>query len=60
MNRGRNAKRARKSKNARVTNEEFEQQGASLEGTTMPDGQKYEDWLKSRGRGQDGETSGPS
>ena len=26
---------------------------ASLEGATMPNGQKYEDWLKSRG--QDGE-----
>jgi hypothetical protein len=60
MNRGRNAKRARKSKKARVTNQEFEQQGASLEGSTMPNGQKYEDWLKSRGRKEDGENSGPS
>jgi uncharacterized protein YjbI with pentapeptide repeats len=27
----------------------------ALEGATMPNGQKYEDWLKSKGRGQDGE-----
>jgi len=26
----------------------------------MPDGQKYEDWLKSKGRGEDGENSGSS
>jgi uncharacterized protein YjbI with pentapeptide repeats len=32
----------------------------SLEGATMPDGQKYEDWLKSKGSGDDGENSGPS
>jgi uncharacterized protein YjbI with pentapeptide repeats len=32
----------------------------SLKGATMPDGQKYEDWLKSKGRGEDGENSGPS
>ena len=31
-----------------VTGEELEQQAASLEGATMPDGQKYEDWLKDR------------
>jgi uncharacterized protein YjbI with pentapeptide repeats len=31
-----------------ITNEELEQQAASLEGATMPDGQKYEDWLKDR------------
>jgi uncharacterized protein YjbI with pentapeptide repeats len=37
-----------------ITNEELEQQAASLEGTTMPNGQKYEDWLKSKGRGEDG------
>jgi len=30
----------------------------SLEGTTMPNGQKYEDWLKSRG--EDGKNSGSS
>jgi hypothetical protein len=27
----------------------------SLEGASMPDGQKYEDWLKSQGSGEDGE-----
>jgi hypothetical protein len=32
----------------------------SLEGVTMPNGQKYEDWLKSKGREEDGENSGPS
>jgi hypothetical protein len=26
----------------------------------MPNGQKYEDWLKSKGRGEDGENNGPS
>jgi len=32
----------------------------SLEGATMPNGQKYEDWLKDKeGAGEDGETSGP-
>jgi hypothetical protein len=38
-----------------VTNEEGEQQAESLEGATMPNGQKYEDWLRSKGRGEDGE-----
>jgi Pentapeptide repeats (8 copies) len=37
-----------------ITNEELEQQAASLEGATMPNGQKYEDWLKDKeGRGKD-------
>jgi uncharacterized protein YjbI with pentapeptide repeats len=31
-----------------VTNDELEQQAASLKGATMPNGQKYEDWLKDR------------
>jgi hypothetical protein len=31
-----------------ITNEELEQQANSLEGATMPDGRKYEDWLKDR------------
>jgi uncharacterized protein YjbI with pentapeptide repeats len=31
-----------------ITNEELEQQAASLEGATMPNGQKYEDWLRSK------------
>jgi uncharacterized protein YjbI with pentapeptide repeats len=42
-----------------ITNEELEQQAAlspvgdSLKGATMPNGQKYEDWLKSKGSGKD-------
>jgi uncharacterized protein YjbI with pentapeptide repeats len=45
----------------RVTNEQLEaQQPKSLASATMPDGQKYEDWLKSKGRGEDGKTSAPS
>jgi uncharacterized protein YjbI with pentapeptide repeats len=42
-----------------VTNEQLEQQARILEGATMPNGQKYEDWLKSKGRGEDGENPGP-
>jgi uncharacterized protein YjbI with pentapeptide repeats len=42
-----------------VTNEELEQQARTLSGTTMPDGQKYEDWLKSKGHGEDKENGGP-
>jgi hypothetical protein len=38
-----------------VTNEQLEEQAWSLEGATMPGGQKYEDWLKSKGHGEDGE-----
>jgi uncharacterized protein YjbI with pentapeptide repeats len=37
-----------------ITNEELEQQALSLEGTDMPNGQKYEDWLKSKLREEDG------
>src|SRR5215204_2663157 len=36
-----------------VTNAQLEQQADSLEGATMPNGQKYEDWLKSKGSGED-------
>jgi uncharacterized protein YjbI with pentapeptide repeats len=43
-----------------VSNEELARQAASLEGATMPNGQKYEDWLKSKARGEGGENSGPS
>jgi uncharacterized protein YjbI with pentapeptide repeats len=32
-----------------ITNEELAQQACSLEGATMPDGRKYEDWLNSSG-----------
>jgi uncharacterized protein YjbI with pentapeptide repeats len=31
-----------------VTEEQLEQQAATLEGATMPNGHKYEDWLKDR------------
>jgi hypothetical protein len=31
-----------------------------LEGATMPNGQKYEEWLKSKGRGETTDNSGPS
>jgi len=37
-----------------VTNEELAQQAAELQGATMPDGQKYEDWRKDKeGSGKD-------
>jgi uncharacterized protein YjbI with pentapeptide repeats len=43
-----------------ITNEELDQQAASLEGATMPNGQKYEDWLKDReGRKEDRENDPP-
>jgi uncharacterized protein YjbI with pentapeptide repeats len=32
----------------------------TLEGATMPNGQKYEDWLKSKGRKEDGKSGGSS
>jgi uncharacterized protein YjbI with pentapeptide repeats len=38
-----------------ITNEELEQQAYSLQGATMPNGQKYEEWLKSKSGGEDGE-----
>ena len=37
-----------------ITNAELEQQAVSLEGADMPNGQKYEDWLKSKDRGENG------
>jgi hypothetical protein len=43
-----------------ITNEELEQQASSLEGATMPNGQKYEEWLKSKGGAGDGKSSGSS
>jgi uncharacterized protein YjbI with pentapeptide repeats len=33
-----------------ITNEELEQQAKTLKGATMPNGQKYEDWLKDSGQ----------
>jgi mannose-6-phosphate isomerase-like protein (cupin superfamily) len=43
-----------------ITNEELAQQAVSLEGADMPNGQKYEDWLKSEPRKEDGKTEGSS
>jgi uncharacterized protein YjbI with pentapeptide repeats len=40
-----------------ITNEELEQRASSLEDATMPNGQKYEDWLKSQGRAEDAENA---
>jgi uncharacterized protein YjbI with pentapeptide repeats len=37
-----------------ISNEELAQQSTFLEGATMPNGQKYEDWLKSKDRESDG------
>jgi uncharacterized protein YjbI with pentapeptide repeats len=31
-----------------ITNKQLEKQAFTLEGATMPNGQKYEDWLKSK------------
>ena len=41
-------------KGANITEEQLDQ-AESLEGATMPNGQKYEDWRKSKGSGEDGE-----
>src|SRR5215217_4881648 len=38
-----------------ITNEELAQQAASLVGATMPNGQKYEEWLKDREKRQQDE-----
>jgi uncharacterized protein YjbI with pentapeptide repeats len=44
----------------RVDAEALEQQASSLEGATMPNGQKYEDWLKDRDHsGDDGDNTSP-
>jgi uncharacterized protein YjbI with pentapeptide repeats len=44
---------------AEVTEKQLEE-AKSLQGATMPNGQKYEDWLKSReNRGEDEENGGP-
>jgi uncharacterized protein YjbI with pentapeptide repeats len=45
-----------------IANEELQQQACTLEDTTMPNGQKYEDWIKTYkdGHGEDGENSGLS
>src|SRR5215208_6796629 len=41
-----------------ITNEELDQKAVSLEGADMPNGQKYEEWIKSSRQG--GNDSGPS
>jgi hypothetical protein len=44
-----------------VSNEQLQQQAVALEGATMPNGQKYEDWLKGReGTREDGGNSDSS
>src|SRR5215204_6298290 len=43
-----------------ITNAELEQQADSLEGADMPNGQNYEDWLKSKLRKVDGKNEGSS
>jgi DNA-binding transcriptional ArsR family regulator len=44
-----------------LTNEGLEQQlPLSLKGAQLPNGQKYEEWLKSTGRGEDGANIGAS
>src|SRR5215216_6594493 len=43
-----------------ITNEELDQKAVSLEGADMPNGQKYEDWLKSELRKEDGKNEGSS
>jgi len=46
--------------NATVSREQLEQ-ALSLDGAIMPNGQKYEDWLKDKeGCGEDGDDGGPS
>src|SRR5918995_3203673 len=43
-----------------ITNAELEQQAVSLVGADLPNGQKYEDWLKSELREEDGKNEGSS
>jgi uncharacterized protein YjbI with pentapeptide repeats len=45
-----------------IANEELRHQAYPLDGVTMPNGQKYEDWIKTSkdGHGKDGENSGLS
>jgi hypothetical protein len=43
-----------------ITNEELDEQGAFLTGATMPNGQKYEEWLKSKDRESDVQNDGSS
>jgi hypothetical protein len=41
---------------ARVVADDQLSEASSLEGATMPNGQKYEDWLNSKGSGEDGDS----
>jgi hypothetical protein len=43
-----------------ITSDELKQRAKSLKGATMPNAQKYGDWLKSKDRGEDGENNSPS
>jgi uncharacterized protein YjbI with pentapeptide repeats len=43
-----------------VTESALKLSNARLKGAIMPNGQKYEDWLKRKGNGEDGENGGPS
>ena len=43
-----------------VTNRELEQQACLLSRTTMPNGQKYEDWLKSKDQEENKKSDGSS
>src|SRR5215217_3376286 len=43
-----------------VTNRELEQQASLLSRTTMPNGQKYEDWLKSKDQEENKKSDGSS
>ena len=43
-----------------ITNEELDRQADTLKGATMPNGQKYEDWLKSKNREEGGKNDGSS
>jgi hypothetical protein len=40
-----------------ITSEQLERQARSLQDATMPDGQNYEDWRKSKDRRDDRESS---
>jgi uncharacterized protein YjbI with pentapeptide repeats len=45
---------------AGITTEALEQQNKVLQGVILPNGQMYEDWLKSKGPREDRENNGPS
>jgi uncharacterized protein YjbI with pentapeptide repeats len=43
-----------------ISNQKLNRQAKTLEGASMPTGQTYEDWLKSKDRESDGQNSGTS